>query len=1459
MLIKRLFSFIFKGFVALVSLLGLVYVLVVGAGSFERGQELTGQLLSALIPDVTIERPRIDWALDVDVHKVSVSDVKGTWLELQGLDLDWSPIALFSGQVVVDKLSALSVRATRRPEPSAEKEPSGENKSSLEDFLIIPVDLKDAEISEIILDSPVLGAPALLRADAEARLTTKPEKISAKLNVSRLDEIEGFLAADLTFAPNSQLLDFDVEVFEAKGGLFDALTNAQNAPSVKFSLTGNGPVEDWNSQLSLALDGKETVSGQARFQKQDTNRLLTANLSGALAFLLPESLGELFEGQTALVAEVQLSDSFDVLEGTLNLSTNTFFAKANGNHDPASGRLLVNSTLETKLADGQTLTIPLENNEISLGRASATFHAAGPISEIDWEVKVDSLGVAAQGVSSESVTLSAKGQDANLTKDQGLVPFIVEGDVKGLSYQNADLQALPTSAQLLAGGRASIAQSALSLDRFALVAQDLAVRLENSTLSLADSRIEGSLTASKLDRFSKIAKRDFGGDVQAHFTVTGPLAEKQGRIETQVTAEGLKIGSKELDGLIDGDTKLVVAANIDASPPEIERATVTIERAQLVGPHARLSVQGNVNNGEADAGLSVELYDLNRIDPRLQGALTANLGVRGPVRAADVVLNASTSNLVLNGTAVPSLKVEGNAKADPKAPNGQLNLSGIMNERAFSVSAVLSSEGKSAEIGSLIAKVGENEASGSFTIADMSALPTGISGNLTINAPDLSQIAPLLLTEAEGAITGSVKLDDNSGSILADIDLRASDVKVADLGVESIAAQINLEDIFAKPRLDGEVLVSALKAGEFVVNTVNFNANTSGDTIAFEGKAVLAQDDQFVALNGELATLDDGGFTLTLNELDGSYDGIDTKLNQPARITVGSGQQAIEALVLELGDGRLTVSGSAGENLDVKADLASIPVSLANAFVPDLALAGQFNGTATVTGPSSNPQAQWSIQASGLNAAPLRQQDIQAVSIESTGSFANNTVSQQTTLSNPAGLDVRSKGTITLGSPVSMDVDVDGRVPMSVLNGPLIRSRVSATGAINLDGKVSGRLPLPQISFVAAPDNLEITQLTSDLVLKNFTGRITSDGKAIKLESLGAEFLAGGTLNANGQVDLGDGLPADITLTIDKGRYINGDLVNALINAALELKGQLGGNGAPATISGEVTIERADIGIPTSLGTSINPVGVKHVNAPIPVAKQAQELARDEGRGSSAQAENQKQSKPIALDITMNAPGQIFVRGRGLNAEVGGALTVKGTTNDIETVGQFSLRRGRFDILSKRLTFSQGDVTFAGTFIPFLDFAAQTTTSEAEVTISITGPADEPVITFSSVPDLPQDEILAQLLFGQSSTDLSPLQLAQLASAVATLSGGGTDGAFSALRNLLGLSDIDVSVDPEGNAELSAGTYINENIYLGVTQDTGDGSNRATVDIEITKNLRLRGEADSKGDTKAGFYFEREY
>jgi translocation and assembly module TamB len=273
-------------------------------------------------------------------------------------------------------------------------------------------------------------------------------------------------------------------------------------------------------------------------------------------------------------------------------------------------------------------------------------------------------------------------------------------------------------------------------------------------------------------------------------------------------------------------------------------------------------------------------------------------------------------------------------------------------------------------------------------------------------------------------------------------------------------------------------------------------------------------------------------------------------------------------------------------------------------------------------------------------------------------------------------------------------------------------------------------------------------------------------------------------------------------------------------------------------------VNRAVIGIPDSLPPNVAVLDVRR-------------------RGQVVQAAGKQ--LVIDLDISINAPREVLVQGRGLDAELGGDdLHVGGTASAPLVSGRLNLLRGTFSIGSQQLTFDPtSNVSFDGTGLkksidPTLDFTATTSLQSstagaqagASVTLHITGYADSPKIELTSNTGQSQDELMALLLFGVPASQLSALQLAQVSYALATLSGIGGSGSnpLTRLQKTLGLDRLSVGsgttttatgTTENTGAAVQAGRYLTKRVYVEGKQST-TGQSQVEVDVDLTKHLKLQ-------------------
>jgi translocation and assembly module TamB len=382
--------------------------------------------------------------------------------------------------------------------------------------------------------------------------------------------------------------------------------------------------------------------------------------------------------------------------------------------------------------------------------------------------------------------------------------------------------------------------------------------------------------------------------------------------------------------------------------------------------------------------------------------------------------------------------------------------------------------------------------------------------------------------------------------------------------------------------------------------------------------------------------------------------------------------------------------------------------------------------------------------------------------------------------------------------------------------------------------------------------------------LNEITAAITVDDRRFNLTRFAARTAGGGSLGGSGTLDLGKPrLPYELRLIATAARPVNSDLGNATLDGVLSLAGEALGD---SRLSGKLLVQRAELRIPDRLPPSIRTLpGVRERGQRPPGVAPLTPPA-----GGDAPEAN---LPPIALDLTIEAPRAIFLRGRGLDAELGGELRVGGTLAAPLLAGGFMLRRGTLVVLDRRLDLNRANISFdAGGIMPNLDVLATSRAEEVEVNVAVEGPARDPKISFTSNPELPADEVLARLLFGRRGGELSPFQMLRLAEALAGTTGRplpGPGGVMERIRRTLALDRLSIGQEKEGEqragqepgATLESGRYVADGVFVGVKQSADGGPPRVGVQIDLTRRLRL--EAESGGNSLAGdrvgIGFEIEY
>ena len=259
-----------------------------------------------------------------------------------------------------------------------------------------------------------------------------------------------------------------------------------------------------------------------------------------------------------------------------------------------------------------------------------------------------------------------------------------------------------------------------------------------------------------------------------------------------------------------------------------------------------------------------------------------------------------------------------------------------------------------------------------------------------------------------------------------------------------------------------------------------------------------------------------------------------------------------------------------------------------------------------------------------------------------------------------------------------------------------------------------------------------------------------------------------------------------------------------------------------------------------------------------------------------------------SLNLRIAIPRQFFIRGMGLDSEWEGDLRISGAAADPSLIGALRPVRGHLDILSKTFEFTGGDISFTGGMRvnPLINLELTYVGPSVTAIIRAAGSAKKPKLALESRPPLPRDEILAQVIFGKRTSELSRFEAIQLANSLRELTntGGSSLDVLTGMRKTVGLDVLRVGSQKEasqrttsgqsgdsdltgpqsdtnqgeGTPSLEAGKYINDSIYIGVEQGTTPDSTAVRVEVELFPSVNLQGQSSATA-TEVGVGWKKDY
>jgi autotransporter translocation and assembly factor TamB len=396
----------------------------------------------------------------------------------------------------------------------------------------------------------------------------------------------------------------------------------------------------------------------------------------------------------------------------------------------------------------------------------------------------------------------------------------------------------------------------------------------------------------------------------------------------------------------------------------------------------------------------------------------------------------------------------------------------------------------------------------------------------------------------------------------------------------------------------------------------------------------------------------------------------------------------------------------------------------------------------------------------------------------------------------------------------TLDGTLRGQVPLGLL--AVLRHEVrEASGKLDLDVRLGGTLAKPSVLGRGTITGGLVALRDLPFVIRDVEGRLVLSPARLRIEELKAG-IGTGTARATGELAL-DGATVgayQVSLTAQRVGLTPVDGLETVWNAELALVGR----GPKGLVRGEAHLVRGTY----SKDLSILPLLLK---------------------GGGGRAEPADWSREVALQVQVHLDDNLVIRSPQAQVRGGGTLALRGTIAEPTVLGTLETQDGRVTFRRNRFVLENAVVRFddPGRINPYIDLRATTRIRTYDVTMWLSGRAEDLTIRLTSEPPLAQEDLLALVTVGATKSELGS-------------SGGGTVFATEAAqlisKELLGgelnaptVDILEFGKNEAGQSEFRVGKRVNDRTLVTYSGSFAEnGKQKIRVEYQLFGPVLIAGE-----------------
>jgi translocation and assembly module TamB len=1340
------------------------------------------------------------WSLD----RLTVSDASGPWLNAEKLSVRPLLAELLRGKVALRHVGIDLLEIARLPE--------SEETSEASEFSGAPsLSIAGMDIDSIRLAPEVAGREALL--SLHGALALDANEPHARLRVARLDRTEDLAELDARLDLRKHTLDLHLDVHEEPQGLLHSALGMNGTQGISLQATGSGPMSEWSLGFESVISDVAQLAGNATISLDpepdvELRALVTPGPAWNLYTGLPQE-------KTTLKAQGSWLDPFlRITRLELQSPTGNLGGNATWNFE--------NQTLAST-ANAHNVNVSWlmpENIRTGPINASASLHA-------------DPKGMRAQGtILLRELEISGHAVPAAEARLSLGIPADAEG-WQVVTQLEAQTPSLPE------GLRAWSMNATLGDDGSSFYAKEL--RLESDRLGLSANGTLDSLVNmhARLDlREPPAGSTQKPVSAILDTTLEGRVNRATASMNASLEATAVRIDGlpPELEQLLGPNSR--VRANFSLSPQ-----LFSVHEAQLQArTTAKASGAYDLEKNTFQARLSAAFPEISNAAVRIAKGATLRASASGSPDAFGLDLSAATGNIGVQELSLSSANATATVLGLPARPSATVKATAVAEQEPVSLELKIESAKN-------LLRITESALHLPETVlrfnGDIHPDPLFFIGDADFQSTDLRSLGRILKKEIGGELSVQARLDAPKGKQKVTLQGQGKSLFAIKARIAGASLSGTLGDPGLPDETDIELKLTSASLNDIKADTISARLRAVESGYGFDIGIVHASSRTDLAAKGVLSSDLSG---LALEHLRGTLLRQELKLESPFSMTVSPSGTSWRETSLSFGPARLRSQGSiSGEITNITADLTGFDPALLQPFFPELPSAS-VDARLGVKGAPSEPDAQLWVQARDISLKSSGLESLQGLDATANVRLLHNVLEAQASLASQDAIEINAR----LSSPMQIDLfapalplesplsgQLTGHTKLMLLPHLLRLDDQTMEGDCALDFRIGGTWADPKLSGTAQVRDARYENYRSGTIIQDLDMDSTADGSVLTA-TLSATDGATGTAEATGQVDLLT-LRHIVDVLFSNFQLLRQDLIQSTAKGGLRLQGNPDGT----ELRGNITLDPTTVRLPAKTQADLAHIEVQEINVENP----------------SPRAAGKTGNFLLGFDLRVAIPARLSVKGRGLDSEWSGNLHIGGNQLQPVITGEMNLLRGTFDFLDRTFTLNKGSLALGGETPPnpFLEVLGETRILENLVQVRISGPARDFRVNLSSVPSLPQDELLALILFGRSLRQISPLQAVRLAQAAAEITGFGASPDFlDSIKSSLGLQEVDVTKDEEDNTAVGVGGYFGGKYYIR-TQSSVSGQDRTKVEVQLTPKISVETEVGSDSRQGGGVMWKHDY